>query len=60
VIPLALIAGAIRQIPFYWRVIDCSFGVFGIIPLLLVRKYTAILQVLEEARTQAGLLSKRQ
>jgi succinate-acetate transporter protein len=50
VIPLALIAGAIRQIPFYWRVIDCSFGVFGIIPLLLVRKYTATLQVLEEGR----------
>jgi hypothetical protein len=38
VIPLALIAGAIRQIPFYWRLIDCSFGVFGAIPLWLVRK----------------------
>jgi hypothetical protein len=29
VIPLALIAGAVREIPFYWRLIDCSFGVFG-------------------------------
>lgn len=37
VIPLALIAGPIRQIPFYWRMIDCSFGIFGIIPLMLVR-----------------------
>jgi len=33
VIPLALIAGAVRGIPFYWRLIDCSFGVLGIIPL---------------------------
>jgi hypothetical protein len=34
VIPLALICGPIRGIPFYWRLIDCSFGVIGIIPLL--------------------------
>lgn len=33
VIPLALICGEIRGIPFYWRLIDCSFGVIGIIPL---------------------------
>lgn len=35
VIPLALIAGYIREIPFFWRMIDCSFGVFGTIPLLI-------------------------
>jgi hypothetical protein len=34
VIPLALIAGPVRGIPFYWRLIDCSFGVFGSLPLL--------------------------
>jgi hypothetical protein len=34
VIPLAIICGEIRGIPFYWRMIDCSFGVFGLIPLL--------------------------
>ena len=33
VIPLALICGAIRHITFGWRLIDCSFGVFGAIPL---------------------------
>jgi len=33
VIPLAFIAGPIRQIPFFWQLIDCSFGVLGIIPL---------------------------
>ena len=35
VIPLALIAGYIREIPLYWRIIDCSFGILGIIPLWL-------------------------
>ncbi len=29
VIPLALIAGAIRGIPVFWRFIDCAFGVGG-------------------------------
>lgn len=33
VIPLALICGSIREIPFGWRLIDCSFGVIGAIPL---------------------------
>lgn len=33
VFPLAFIAGAVRGIPFYWQLIDCSFGVFGLIPL---------------------------
>jgi hypothetical protein len=39
VIPLALICGPIRGIPFWWRLIDCSFGVVGIIPLALVRRW---------------------
>lgn len=33
VVPLALIAGAVRGIPLYWRLIDCSFGGCGIVPL---------------------------
>jgi hypothetical protein len=49
VIPLAMICGPIRGIPFYWRLIDCCFGVFGIIPLWVVRSW--ILQLdREEAR----------
>lgn len=32
-IPLALIFGPLRGIPFFWTLIDCSFGIFGIIPL---------------------------
>ena len=38
VIPTALIFGPIRGIPVYWRIIDCSFGVFGLIPLWIVRR----------------------
>ena len=34
VFPLAFICGALRGIPLYWRLIDCSFGVFGILPLI--------------------------
>jgi hypothetical protein len=33
ILPLALIAGPIRGIPFYWQLIDCSFGIIGFIPL---------------------------
>jgi hypothetical protein len=32
---LALLAGPVREIPVYWRLIDCSFGVFGALPLWL-------------------------
>ena len=39
VLPLALICGPIRGIPFYWQLIDCSFGVFGLIPLWFCRAY---------------------
>lgn len=34
IFPLAMICGPIRGIPFYWRLIDCSFGIIGIIPLI--------------------------
>ena len=38
VIPLALIAGPVRGIPVYWRLIDCSFGIVGCVPLLICRR----------------------
>jgi hypothetical protein len=38
VFPLAFIAGPIRGIPVYWRLIDCCFGIFGIMPLYIVYK----------------------
>jgi hypothetical protein len=39
VIPYALIFGAVRGIPIWWRLIDCSFGVFGFIPLWSCRRW---------------------
>jgi hypothetical protein len=47
VIPLALLAGAVRGIPFAWRLIDCSFGVVGSVPMLICRK--SILSLEREA-----------
>jgi hypothetical protein len=38
VVPLALIAGAVRGIPWGWRLIDISFGVIGIVPLLFAMR----------------------
>jgi len=28
-----------RGIPFYWRLIDCTFGVLGAIPLLICLRW---------------------
>ena len=40
---LALIAGPIRGIPPFWRLIDCSFGIVcGAISLLVLRKIAAL------------------
>jgi hypothetical protein len=44
VIPLALIAGSIRGIPLPWRLIDCSFGIAGSVPLLFCRRSIAALE----------------
>ena len=44
VFPLALIAGPIRDIPFFWRMIDCSFGVLGLVPLYLCYRNIRILE----------------
>ncbi|NDV60488.1 hypothetical protein [Bacteroides sp. 519] len=46
IMPVIFICGAIRQIPFYWQLIDSSFGIFGIIPLLIMRHYIVKLEVL--------------
>lgn len=46
IIPVAFICGFVRQIPFYWQLIDCSFGVFGLIPLFLMKKFIKRLETL--------------
>jgi hypothetical protein len=44
VIPLALIAGQVRGIPLAWRLIDCSFGILGSVPLLICRSCIAAME----------------
>jgi len=44
ILPLAFICGYIRQIPFYWQLIDCAFGVFGFIPLYVLHVYVKKLE----------------
>ena len=38
IIPFALIAGYFRDLPFWWRLIDCSFGIIGLIPFSICYK----------------------
>ena len=44
VIPLALICGALRGIPLGWRILDCSFGLLGAIPLVYCLRVTRELE----------------
>lgn len=48
VIPWAMVFGPLRGIPFFWRLFDCAFGVFGIIPLWLSHGYVQKIIELEE------------
>lgn len=52
VIPLALIAGSVRGIPLGWQLIDMSFGVLGVVPLLFAHRLTRRLEAVEA--TQAA------
>ena len=48
VFPLAFIAGQVRHIPIYWTLVDCSFGVVGLILLILCyRKILRLQHILE-------------
>ncbi len=49
VVPWAFVFGPLRGIPFFWRLIDCSFGIVGLLPLLLVRRDIDRLSRLEGA-----------
>jgi hypothetical protein len=37
VLPLAFIAGSVRGIPFFHILIDCSFGIVGLVPLYIIQ-----------------------
>ena len=46
VVPWTLIFGTMRGIPFFWQLIDMSFGILGMIPLGLARQN--ILKLVQE------------
>ena len=54
VLPLALICGPVRDIPVCWRLLDCSFGLLGIIPLWLVYRWTRELNTRQRMGVQGG------
>lgn len=49
IFPLALICGEIRSIPMVWRLVDCSFGFFGALPLLYCLRL--VRQMMREKKT---------
>jgi hypothetical protein len=53
IIPVAFIAGHFRGIPFWWRMVDCSFGVLGLIPLWVC--LNKIRKLENEEKKEAGL-----
>jgi len=60
VIPLALIAGEVRGIPLAWRLIDCSFGVVGSVPLLICRRSILALEQETDQKESADAIPKFQ
>jgi hypothetical protein len=44
VLPHALVFGAIRGIPLFWRLVDTTFGFGGLALLLIIRRRLRILQ----------------
>ena len=48
VIAMAMVFGPLRGIPPFWRWIDCSFGIVGIVPLRLSLNHVRRLALLEQ------------
>lgn len=44
IVPLAFICGPIRGIPFYHQLIDCSFGIIGMMPLYYIKRKIHVLE----------------
>jgi hypothetical protein len=55
VILLALICGPLRGILFFWRLFDCAFGVFCIVPLWLARR-----NIRQRAEGESGRFSRHE
>ena len=53
IVPYAFIMGGLRGIPIGWRLIDCSFGVIGFVPVWLCWKWV---KEIEELRARGAAL----
>ncbi len=49
VLPLAFIMGPLRHIPWFHILIDCSFGIIGIIPLTIVKRWIDQLEQMQQS-----------
>lgn len=47
---LAFASAGVRGIPIFWTLIDCSFGLFGIIPLIIVQRWINRLERIEQRK----------
>ena len=54
IVPLALIAGSVRGIPWGWMLIDISFGVVAIVPLLVALRLTTRLARADDEAPRAS------
>lgn len=52
ILPLAFVAGAIREIPLYWRMLDCMFGVIGGFLLWVCHRKIKQLEILQTPGAQ--------
>jgi len=58
VIPWAFVFGAMRGIPVPWRLIDCSFGVLGLVPLILAERAAARMERAFPSAEECGAVPK--
>jgi hypothetical protein len=49
IVPWALFTGQVRDIPVYWRLIDCSFGIAGFVPCWLCHRWARELEKIHVA-----------
>lgn len=54
IIPFALAAGYFRGIPLWWRLIDCSFGILGLIPLVICRRQIQQMETINSTNNEYG------
>ena len=59
VIPYALVAGHFRGIPFWWQVVDCSFGIVALWPLTQCYQQIKKLEALEAKMAEPATIASK-